>query len=259
VENVMENVMIDLETLGTTPGSIIISIGACFFSTDGGPCGAMFHDVVNVASSCTYGLRGEEGTIKWWGEQSHDARKVYHDAMYGHGNDLKQVLEGFNSFLIAQGPGDGLKNVKVWGNGAAFDNAILAAAYKAAGLTYPFAFWNDRCFRTLKALGKDLGVSEPPFQGVRHNALDDAVHQANWALAIFGTLNDMKEDAGFRAARKVARAELKKPLPRIDVSAEGLVEAPKAAREWPCCAVCNKPMFPTSSGLVCEKGHGGAE
>jgi len=67
------------------------------------------------------------------------------------------------------------ENVRVWGNGAAFDNVILASAYRQANITQPWLFWNDRCYRTVKALSPAVTMQR---NGTHHNALDDAESQA---------------------------------------------------------------------------------
>jgi exodeoxyribonuclease VIII len=79
------------------------------------------------------------------------------------------------------------KNVLVWGNGASFDNAILAQCYRAVGMDFPWKFWNDRCYRTLKNLVLDV-----PFErtGTHHNALDDARSQAIHASAILRRMGE---------------------------------------------------------------------
>lgn len=64
---------------------------------------------------------------------------------------------------------------KMWGNGAAFDNAILANAYRAAGIKQPWELWNDRCYRTICAYYPGCPRNQP---GTPHNALDDARSQA---------------------------------------------------------------------------------
>jgi hypothetical protein len=70
----------------------------------------------------------------------------------------------------------------LWGNGADFDNALLACAYKAAALIPPWAYVNNRCFRTMR---KEHAVVEPLKLGVHHNALDDALHQTRWLQKIW--------------------------------------------------------------------------
>src|SRR3546814_21157415 len=63
-------------------------------------------------------------------------------------------------------------------NGASFYNVSLASLDRTFGRKVPWPHTADRCFRTLKAIGKANDVKPPPFLGVPHNALDDALHQA---------------------------------------------------------------------------------
>jgi hypothetical protein len=77
--------------------------------------------------------------------------------------------------------------VNVWGNGAAFGNVILRSAYAACGLLPPWEFWNDRCYRTLKNLRPDIKLER---SGTHHNALDDAITQAEHAVVILSALKE---------------------------------------------------------------------
>lgn len=250
----MDNVMIDLETLGTRPGSVIFSIGAVFFDETGVGTGMdRFYDVINVASCCVAGLRGDVNTINWWNVQSPDARAEYRKAFSEESNSLKSVLEAFSCWLVARGPANGTGSIKIWGNGAAFDNALLAEAYKAAGLEPAWKFYNDRCFRTLKSLPRAKAL-EPKNQGTPHHALDDAVHQAYWAAEILRMLSrnaDAYEELGnqkVRAERACAAAGIAERQAmkqsaldaQMNVEEEGKVEAPqplpgfeeRAAKHW---------------------------
>lgn len=174
---VPQDVMVDLETLGTGPGCAIVSIGAVAFDARSGHIGASFHVLVSPASCRELGLREETGTIEWWAKQSEAARAVLAEAERD-GVSMNAALEQFAAFLRSHG---GRPSVRVWGNGADFDNAILADLYRRTGREAPWAFWNSRCFRTLKSIAPGY---EPDRKGVHHNAVDDARHQAEWACAI---------------------------------------------------------------------------
>ena len=171
------DVMVDLETLGTGPGCAILSIGAVAFDPANDYIGASFHVVVSTASCRALGLREEVGTVEWWAKQSEQARAVLAEAERD-GVSVGEALEAFSAFLRSHG---GKPRVKVWGNGADFDNAILADLYRRTGREAPWQFWNSRCFRTLKALAPG---HEPERVGTHHNAVDDARHQAEWACRI---------------------------------------------------------------------------
>lgn len=78
--------------------------------------------------------------------------------------------------------------MRVWGNGAAYDNVLLRGAYQRLYMPLPWEWRNDRCFRTLrKALPH---VEAPTREGTAHHALDDARHQALHAVRLLRALPD---------------------------------------------------------------------
>lgn len=175
----MKDVMIDIETLGTRPGSVIISLGAVFFSpTD---LGAKFYMVINqISARSVHSLTIDKRTVEWWDRQSPEARQVLDDSQdFAKSKTLGEVLNGFNGFL--KDP-----SVRVWGNGASFDNVLLRCAYEAANIKPLWSFRADMCYRTLKNLFPD--VPSPDRLGTHHHALDDAIHQAVHAGVILRKL-----------------------------------------------------------------------
>lgn len=163
----MNHVMLDLETLDTTPSAVIVSIGACRFDPNTGEVGEKFYAILDRDSQTLMGRTSSDSTLKWWNEPGQaEARKVFEEPV----TEVRRALHDFSNFLPLDVGG-------IWGNGAAFDNVILWHAFRQFGLDLP-PFWTDRCFRTIKALGKANGIEPPPFRGTAHNALDDAVHQA---------------------------------------------------------------------------------
>lgn len=169
--------MIDLETLGTRPGSIILSIGVVEFSVKKG-IGAEFYQVVNRQSCVDAGLTADVETVLWWGRQSKEAASILEESL--EAAHIQEVIDALWAFFTKHSIGA----PRVWGNGAAFDNAIMAEAYARCGRKLPWRFSNDRCYRTLKALFPDY--PEPLRIGTHHNALDDARHQANHAIRLLG-------------------------------------------------------------------------
>jgi exodeoxyribonuclease VIII len=179
----MKNVMVDLETLGLVPGSVILSIGAVVFDAEG--LGNQFYQVVSVEDSEAFGLRRDPATMRWWDAQSPEARKVLDDAYASDATDLWRSLSRFNAWLVEQG--GAVDSVYLWGNGSNFDNVLLKAAYDACGMEPAWKFYQDRCFRTLKAMCPPF---EAPRTGTYHNALDDAITQANYAVQCLRWLDD---------------------------------------------------------------------
>jgi len=172
----MQHVMVDLETLGQTPGYAILSIGAIQFFPEGGSYALAeegFYAVLNTDDCKDHYLAEEPDTIAWWDRQTPEAQQVRQLAADAKTSiPLKLGLENFNNYLGSIG---GKKEVCVWGNGSDFDNAGLAVAYKMAGIKPYWEFWNNRCYRTFKNLCPGPKLERI---GTYHNALDDARSQA---------------------------------------------------------------------------------
>ena len=179
----MLDVMLDLETMGNGPESAIVAIGAVEFDVKTRELGRQFYSVIDLESAVKFGGVMDPSTVLWWLKQSEDARKLFADK--GHHVDASLMI--FSNWLSRCGETDDLK---IWGNGAAFDNVILSSAYKRAGIQQPWQFRNDRCYRTIKGLYKEIKMG--PRCGVHHNALDDAVSQALHLIEIFKAMGEAK-------------------------------------------------------------------
>lgn len=175
-----EHVMLDLETLGTASNSVILSIGAVAFDPfTGDRSRHTFHRFLDVDSQLKAGRTISGDTLIWWLDREADARQALIE-----GYDERCTPEGvLEAFVFWLGEVADPRTVCVWGNGAAFDNAMLADLYTTYGQKQPWMFWNDRCFRTQKALNKHIPA--PAFDGVNHDALDDAIKQSQHLQAIF--------------------------------------------------------------------------
>jgi len=176
------DVMLDLETLGTRPGDAVISIGAVFFDRETKSTGIGFHAKLDIEQLLSAGAGVTAGTLGFWFGQEDAARKEF----FGEDQiNVATVLMAFAEFLTA-GEGGVNKGVKVWGNGASFDCVLLRETYARFGMEPPWAWWNDRCFRTLKNEEVDKGKGmEPEFDGVKHDAFADARHQAKWLINMY--------------------------------------------------------------------------
>lgn len=162
-------IMIDLETVGSTPGCGILSIGAVAFHVDGWVVDELYV-VVSRISCREHGLFEEQDTLDWWAKQTDEARQILLLAEDPDGTlSLPAALDELNRF-VARHPG-----CTVYGNGSDFDNAILAAAARAAGCKLAWPFWQNRCYRTMKGRTPQVKLARV---GTHHNALDDARTQA---------------------------------------------------------------------------------
>ena len=182
----MNHLMIDLETMGNKPKAPIVSIGAVLFDPQSGALGEEFYTAVQLESAMVQGTVPDGDTIIWWMKQSPEARAAIcaDDAM-----PVDAALSELSHFINRHA--DNPKYLKVWGNGANFDNVIIRGAYERAGHICPWQFWNDQDVRTMVTLGRAIGFDpkrDMPFDGEVHNALADARHQAKYVSAIWQRL-----------------------------------------------------------------------
>lgn len=154
--------MLDLETLGTSPGSLILAIGAVKFSQ--GEITDTFYQRVDPQSCISVGLKMNVSTVMWWLTQGDEARLE----ITKPGQLLGEVLQDFSDWLNDPA-------AAIWGNGAAFDNVLLSVAYEKTGIPRPWKYSGDRCYRTIKSLHPEVLIQP---MGTLHNALDDAKAQA---------------------------------------------------------------------------------
>lgn len=168
-----ENIMLDVETLGTAPGCVILSIGACEFGEDG--VGKMYYEMIDPESCVDWGLTIEPRTVMWWMDQNDEARKHLTQARkISISEALSKLITSFK-----------WKGKKVWCNGASFDFPILSAGYKAVGMREPWEYWGQMDYRTLKNIvPPSVYESACVTATVKHDALADAVAQAETAIKL---------------------------------------------------------------------------
>lgn len=182
--------MVDLETMGNTPGSVIVSIGACHFNPYGnsdpaaGEMGiSKFYSNITIESCLKAGLHVDGSTILWWLKRDDDARKaLLHDPQ-----TLDQVLVQFNSFLKNINP-----RIILWSHGATFDAVLLSVAMSKVGVEPNWKYWDVRCTRTIYDAAK---YRLPNYSIGHHIALDDAIVQARGVQISFRNLG-IKEGNG---------------------------------------------------------------
>jgi DNA polymerase III epsilon subunit-like protein len=176
----LSRVMVDIETLGLDPGAAILSIAAVQFGP--GRLGETFERTISVESCQDAGLTVDGNTLDWWLQQDSDARHV----LTG-GEDLEDALAEFSSWY------DDRAFDEIWANSPAFDCIHLEHAFESVGLEAPWEFYEQRDYRTLTGL--PVAPSDPDHDGVEHDALDDAKHQARVAATTLQRVDQLASDA----------------------------------------------------------------
>lgn len=171
------NVMIDIETMGLTPGNCIVSIGAVIFDPRYNiVTKETFYTELDWMEQTEYGFIADESTMAWWDEQGEKAK----EALCGL-DDLETELKRLTKWLP--------QDCKVWGNGPGFDMVMLEHCYRHFKMKVPWKFWNVYDCRTVKFMYESArGGWDKKMGGTKHNALDDAIFQAQYINKMWKSL-----------------------------------------------------------------------
>lgn len=169
--NAICHVMLDLKTLGTRPGAIVLSAAFVRFE-DEGHCSLNLDQTSQTLAGCHF----DQQTLNWWQKQD---PATWQQATV-NSIDTYAALIYFTQWLQWARNG---RDLFIWCHGAGFDAPLLGELYRVFGLPTPWDFWNVRDTRTLYDLtGVDLREYST---GRLHVALNDALAQtraANEAL-----------------------------------------------------------------------------
>lgn len=170
----MKDLMIDLETLGTTPECVVVSIGATFFDIEKKIIGPDFYVVLKIQDQLDKGRKIQADTLEWWFGQSNAAKSVFHE-----GSKLPiEVLNMLSTWLKANCSNS--RDLRVWGNGSTFDISIMENIYRQYNLKLPWGYNAIMDLRTFRRfVAKNQKVENI---GTSHNALDDAKSQAVFVI-----------------------------------------------------------------------------
>jgi hypothetical protein len=188
------HVMIDLETLGTRVNAQIVQIGAVAFEAkSGGRIGEKTGFNVFVRIQDGAGTIDHD-TIAWWLEQDNGARMGLSQGLKSEScMPIHLALDSLAQWPHnVLGMANGWDDIEgVWSHGATFDIAILTAAY--AGILGAQPPWHYRLPRDTRTLfWAATGDPKPPVVDTtgttQHNALDDAVIQAQQVQKVLGKI-----------------------------------------------------------------------
>lgn len=179
--------MLDIETLGTVPGSPILQIGAKGFYRDRPSEDWLFEhfDVhIDLQSSMDLGLMGiTADTLEFWFRQ--DSTLAY-DVLFNSGRfnretmSVAEALAALNQWAQEQAEAHDageLDRVKWWAKGPDFDMGLLEEAYRLTGIDIPWKYNLKRDLRTVQDITGCPDDSIPFQNPVEHDAVADVEHQ----------------------------------------------------------------------------------
>lgn len=179
-EKKFKHVMIDTETLGRTPGSVVRSVAAVEFDPQTGETGRQKVWKIDLADSIRYGFKVEASTLKWWMMQSDEARREF---VEGAETPLEDFLEDFMQFIAATDEGN---DFTLWCLQLDFDVAMLRSMYSWYNLNVyrcdeEVLPWNFRKVRDVRPYmgALDSAGLLPPKVADRHTPLADCLAQIN--------------------------------------------------------------------------------
>lgn len=171
----LNQLMIDLETLGEVPGAVITSVSAVQFDVSTGQIGEVFEQHILIEDSLREGLFVTQTTLLFWLSQSELARATLVEGQKS-ALSLKRALLKFSYWV---GHYFQEKSPIVWGNGAKFDLGLLQAAYKKINKQLPWNYYDERDLRTLSAYFPEYR-KDTPFEGIPHKGVDDCRYQIKY-------------------------------------------------------------------------------
>jgi hypothetical protein len=152
--------MIDIETLGVSPGSVVLTLAAVSREMQ-------FYDKISFESSALLGLTVDTETLAWWERQQKD---IFDEARSGTKIVSQVMTEFVNHLFDIRKANDG--QLTIWGNGASFDAPLLEAVFQKLGWLVPWSYKESLCYRTMAAVFPQI---QKPFKPHgTHNALVDA-------------------------------------------------------------------------------------
>lgn len=168
----MQHVMIDIETLGTTPDAAVIAVGWCDFRRHAvWETGHSREIVIDLQSAMKYGSIDSD-TLFWWLQQDATVREHNFSGTCSTEMALLRLVKDLTF----------VDKLTVWAKPPQFDIAALVDKFNKAKRPVPWAHRSVRDLRTLISLFPE--VTLPKNNLTQHRAKDDAAYQAECACVL---------------------------------------------------------------------------
>lgn len=172
------HIMLDIETLGTRSGCVVLSAAFVRFEDE-----AFTSLNLSTEDQHALGLETDPATLDWWRAQSQDVwRAVMCDPF-----PLVSALIHFSDWLNWARAG---RDIWIWCHGAGFDAPLLQEVYRRSGIACPWSFRDVRDTRTLY----DLAGIDPHEYRIEpaHIAVNDALGQTRAAVEALRRIAELR-------------------------------------------------------------------
>lgn len=160
--------MLDIETLGRTPGSVILSIAAVQFNIRTGDIINRFKENLNIEESIDDGFTIEKETVDFWSRQN---PVIYASVSSGNVLSNKEVIVKLREMIVP------VKPFYIWANSPSFDLSILEKYYEVYDIAVPWKYNNEMDVRTLSNLNPSIRRNLRAKCDNLHDPLDDCYLQ----------------------------------------------------------------------------------
>lgn len=178
------HISLDIETLGIGPGHKVISIGMTEMFTNVNP--RQFYVEIDRASQDKYGLKEDPVTLAWWEKQ----KIIMPVGKCSIEDAMSEASDWISRLVLDKKDLIGTPEIKpyIWAKSPTFDCAMLREVYYRLGWSVPWEFRNEIDVRTTCLLA-GVNDKDSVFSGNKHNALDDAKHQAELVYLCYDYLD----------------------------------------------------------------------
>ena len=170
------HIMVDIETLSTAKNAVVLSIGAVFFDPKTGDILDEFYKELRLSDQ--HNRKVDVSTVQWWVNQvsQHPERaSIFSQELNDNKCPTRNALLLLRDFIASHRVAE--HDLCVWACDPDFDLDILATLYADYDLNVPWKFYEPKSVRTIRMLGKEMGLPKLEDQKT-HNALEDCIRQA---------------------------------------------------------------------------------
>lgn len=160
---------LDIETMGTGQRAAVCQIGLVGFDRNTGELGEQICIDVNVQSCIKLGGEIHANTVHWWATQ----KQGFH---YANKDDIFPIENALNilSKVITE-----YTPIPIWAKGPMFDLSVIEFYCNRLDIQVPWKYNMPRDLRTLQDAYEFTGLPPLPRKEITHNALQDAIGQAD--------------------------------------------------------------------------------